>query len=186
MDKLVVKRGRIKAQVNIPGIVLDLNVPDSVSSLREVRKLIETIRRQETVEYDPFVWQLSDELRSSPAAMEFVKQAARAERGMLYRKLSFENVRVVDADRKESFSTLDTHKLKPFLTNSLADISGRDATLGLVHVMSTISKDDKALLVDSLRKHFPSIELKTQYTHRDVLGKTIVELILFGQFQEEY
>lgn len=184
MDKLVVKRGRIKAHVNVPGIVVDLNVPESPSALREIRKLIETVR-QDSLEYDPFGWQFSDELRSSPAAMEFIKQAARAEQGVLYRKLSIENVKVVDADRKECFSTLGPEKMKQALQTGLADV-GQGAAIGMIHVMSTISKDDKALLVDLLRKRMPRTDFKTQFTHRDVLGKTVVEVILFGAFEEEY
>lgn len=185
MDKLVVKRGRIKAHVNVPGIVLDLNVPESVSALKEIRKMIELIR-QDSIEYDPFGVQFSDELRSSPAAMEFIKQATRAEQGMLYRKLAVENVRVVDADRKECFSTLGPEKIKQTLNTGLADIPSTNASLGLVHVMSTISKDDKALLVDALKKRMPRVDFKTQFTHKDVLGKTVVELLLFGTFDEEY
>ncbi|MBI4151111.1 hypothetical protein HY492_03220 [Candidatus Woesearchaeota archaeon] len=186
MKEVLVQRGRIRARIQAPGIAVDLNIAESASSLREIRRLVETVqaRQGEMLFEDPVGWQFSEELRSSPAAMDFIKQASRAEPCTLYRKLSFDNLRVVDTFKKEFFATLDTQRTRQQVVSQLSDIDG-DARFGLVHIIGTVSKDDKALLVDALRKRFSQAELKTQFTHKDVLGKTVVELILFGKFQQE-
>ncbi len=186
VKEVLVKRGRIRARIQAPGIAVDLNIAESASSLREIRRLVETVqaRQGELLFEDPVGWQFSEELRSSPAAMEFIRQASRAEACTLYRKLSFDNLRVVDTFKKEFFATLEPNRTREQVVSQLSDIDG-DARFGLVHIIGTVSKDDKALLVDALRKRFSQAELKTQFTHKDVLGKTVVELILFGKFQQE-
>jgi hypothetical protein len=191
VTKVLVKRGQIRARINVPGVSLDLNVAESASTLREIRRIIDSLqalpREQEfSVEYEPaFGWAFSEELRSSPAAMDFIRQAARAEEGTLYRKICLDNIRVVDAFKKEQYATLDINRTREQVVANLSD-SG-PARFGLVHVMSTVSKDDKALLVDLVRKKLGNVDLKTHFTHKDVLGRTVVEVVLFGQFpKEEY
>ncbi len=185
MKEVLVKKGRIRAKINVPGVALDINVAHSAASLREVRRILDTLRQQDViVEQDPYNWQFSEELRSSPAAMDFIRQASRAEQGTLYRKLSFDNLRVVDTYKKEFFSTLDPVKTKEAIKTQLSDVDG-DVRFGLVHIIGTVSKDDKALLVDLVRKRFGNAELKTQFTHKDVLGKTVVEMVLFGSLQRD-
>ncbi len=191
---LVTKRGQIRARINVPGVSLDLNVPDSPATLREVRRIIDALNQQprkmddaELIpEYEPnFGWTFSEELRSSPAAMDFIRQAARAEEGMLYRKICLDNIRVVDAFKKEQYATLDVNRTRDQVRANLSDVNPTSARFGMVHVMSTISKDDKALLVDLIRKKMGTTELKTHFTHKDVLGRTVVEVILFGSFPRE-
>lgn len=190
MKKVLVTRGRIRARINVPGVSLDINATDSSSTLREVRRIIDALsaRQDDQIQIDADWsqgWMFSEELRSTPQAMEFIRQASRAEQGTLYRKICLDNTRVVDTFKKENYCTLDGAKTKEVLQANLGDVNPDIARFGLVHVMSTVSSDDKALLVDMFRKRFPKAELKTQFTHKDVLGKTVVELVLFGAFARE-
>lgn len=188
VKKVLVKRGKIHARINVPGVSLDLNVAESTSALREVRRILDTIqalpREELSVEYEPaFGWAFSEELRSSPAAMDFIRQAARAEEGTLYRKICLDNIRVVDTYKKEQYATLDINRTREQVSTNLGDVS--QARFGLVHVMSTVSKDDKALLVDLIRKRLGNTDVKTHFTHKDVLGRTVIEVVLFGNFPRE-
>jgi len=188
--RVLIKRGQIRARINVPGVSLDLDVAESASSLREIRRIIDSIQAlpakepEITMEYEPaFGWAFSEELRSSPAAMDFIRQASRAEEGTLYRKICLDNIRVVDTFKKEQYSTLDVGRTKEQVSTNLSE--GSNARFGLVHVMSTVSKDDKALLVDLIRKKLSNVDLKTHFTHKDVLGRTVVEVVLFGHFPRE-
>ena len=190
MTKIVVKKGQIRAHINVPGVSVDLNVAESASSLREIRRIIDSLQNlpskepEITMDFEPtFGWAFSEELRSSPAAMDFIRQAARAEEGTLYRKLCLDNIRVVDTFKREQYSTLDVNRTKEQISTNLGE--GTNARFGMVHVMSTVSKDDKALLVDIIRKKLSNVELKTHFTHKDVLGRTVVEVVLFGHFPRE-
>ncbi|HSU72610.1 MAG TPA: hypothetical protein VLJ21_02060 [Candidatus Binatia bacterium] len=189
MKKLLVKRGQIRAHIDVPGVSLDLNVAESAAALREVRRILDSLhalpRESDfSVEYEPaFGWAFSEELRSSPAAMDFIRQASRAEEGTLYRKICLDNIRVVDTYKKEHYATLDINRTREQVATNLGDVS--KAHFGLVHVMSTVSKDDKALLVDLVRKKLGNTDLKTHFTHKDVLGRTVVEVVLFGNFPRE-
>ena len=191
-NALIAKKGRIRARINVPGVSLDINAADSISTLRELRKILDSLNSKKSdeetiqIDYDPgYGWAFSEELRSCSPAMEFVKQASRAEQGTLYRKVCLDNKRVVDTFKKESFSVLDSKKTKELLNANLGDLQPENVRFGLVHVMSTVSKDDKALLVDLVRRRFHNAELKTHFTHKDVLGKTVVELVLFGTLPRE-
>ena len=181
------KKGRIRARINVPGVALDINVADSPVHLREIRKILAALPSKDLLlECDvPYYWAISEELRGNQHVLDFIRQAAKAESGAMYRKLSFDTVRVVDANRHEYFSTLDAPRAREQLHAHLTDFDSSLAKFGLVHVMGTVSKDDKALLVDAIRKQFPRAELKTQYTHKEVMGKAVVEVLLFGDFQRE-
>jgi hypothetical protein len=187
------KKGRIKAKINVPGINLDINVSDSAASLRELRKIIDVLNErekgeQQTLELEPtYAWGFSDELRNSRGAMEFVRQAQCAEEGTLYKKLSIDNVKVFDTFKKEQYSQLNQDKAKDLISKELK--FSNDATrMGMVHIISTVSKDDKAFLIDTIKKQLGAAELRTQFTHKDVLGKTVLEFVLFGAFpkREEF
>ena len=191
-NELIAKKGRIRARINVPGVSLDINATDSASTLRELRKILDALnspKKEEeslSLDFDPgYGWAFSEELRSSPAAMEFIRQATRAEQGTIYRKVCLDNKRVVDTFKKENFSILDAKKTREMLQANLNDLKSHQVRFGLVHVMSTVSKDDKALLIDLLRKRFSNAELKTHFTHKDILGKTVVELVLFGALPRE-
>jgi hypothetical protein len=187
VKEVVVKKGRIRAHINVPGVSLDLDVADSPAHLREIRRILASLPAKDLLlECDvPYYWAMSEELRASQHILDFIRQAAKAEAGAVYRKLSFDTVRVVDANRQECFSTLDATRAREQLHTHLTDFDSSVAKFGLVHVMGTVSKDDKALLVDAIRKQFPRAELKTHYTHKEVMGKAVVEVLLFGDFQRE-
>lgn len=186
--ELVTKQGRIRAKINAPGVNLDINVADSAASLREVRKIIDALNQRrlddlDNFELEPgFGWGFTDELRQSRGAMEFVKQAQCAEEGTVHRKISLDNIKVFDAFKKEQYSKINHEKAKELISSELKSVNASIARFAIVHIISTVSKDDKAFLVEFIRKQLSPAEVRTHFTHKDVLGKTVVEMVLFGGF----
>jgi len=66
----------------------------------------------------------------------------------------------------------------------LYDVDKRLVRFAAVHIMSNISDEEKNMLTDVLGEMLENVEVRTGFTHKDVLGKTVAELILFGKNPE--
>ena len=194
----VTHAGKIRARIDVPGVSVDINTDDSLSALREVRKILDSLRNASVVgvegEYEDIgvessprqsIWSLSEEARSNDQFMEFVKLASKAEEQCQYRRISVPNKRVIDVAGKKIYATLELDDIKKSVLGALHSIEPSRIAFVAVHVMGTISDEEKNTLCTVVAEHLVTAEVKTCFTHKDVLGKTVAEILLFGPMVTE-
>lgn len=211
MEKKIISKGGakinpnnpkgIRASIRFPGINLDINTSDSLAVLKEIRRLVDSLQtiRYKAVEDeifdefhlegDPYMCRLegsiSEDLKKHKDVMKFIKQAVRTENDFRYRKISLQNKKVLDIIKKESYSTVDFESASKSVKRLLFNINPKDVNFLVIHIASSLVKDDKEMILDLMNKPFESASVKTIITDKDVLGKTLVEAILFGNFNDE-
>gem|GEM_PF-3181322 len=197
MKKLLMQlRGRIHAKINVPGVNVDIHTRDSPVALREIRKILDALRAASGgEEYDDItlestprhpLWSMSDEARSIPEFMDFVKLASKAEEQMTYKRLSFANKRVIDISTNKSSVILDVADAKKQIRHALKDVNPKDVKFIGVHVMGAIDDDEKRLICDEVAQRIGKGDVRVSFTNKDVLGKTVAEVLLFGRLVEEF
>lgn len=181
--------GKIRAKIDIPGITVDIHTKDSASALREVRKILETLRMTTTrVEEDvedigfeqrPQLWALSDEARNNQEFMEFIHLAATAEEHFTYKRLAITNRKIIDVEARTAQITVDMEIVKAQLRSVIPNPN--KIAYAAVHVMGVLPQREKHMICDMIGEHLGRVDMKSTFTDKDILGKTIVELALFGK-----
>ncbi len=185
-------RGRISARVRFPSFRVDVDSEDPLRTLQELTKAlhalksVEMVREVDCAQDDPIVWRLgyiSDELRDNPELMEFIAQAMRIEESAQHKRIAIDNQRIVDFNTSKCSSTLPIDGVRSRLTDLCK--GHEDSAAAVVHVVGDISDDEKSAIVDIVRQRLPKATLRTLFTRREHLGKTLVEMVFFGPFREE-
>ncbi len=171
---------------------IQVETDDAVMGLREVNKLINSIRLLEANDFffedcdDALFWRLgnvSDEIKNNPELMNFIKSVLSVEENFRHRKVAIENKKIVDLNTNAYTSTMDITKIKSKIL-SLID-GGTDINYGIIHVIGSIPVNEKQAIIDAIKNKLYNCELKSVFTNKELLGKTVVEAVLFGQFEPE-
>ncbi|MBI2565168.1 hypothetical protein HYV79_04250 [Candidatus Woesearchaeota archaeon] len=187
-----IRRGNLEAKVSFPNLKINLESKDPVNSLKELNKIIHTLKAIEfnrdyySMEDDPFYFRLaylSEELRSHPESMDFIRSAMKVEENLRIKKLAIENTKVIDFQSNEYTSSLDNSKIKPKIYSMLKGME--NSSYVFIHIIGGCTANEKEAIIDLIRNKLPSADIRTLFTNKEVLGKTVIEGIFFGPFEEE-
>jgi len=190
--QIVRKKGKIEATVNFPLLKLTMESDDPVQSLRELNKVIHSMKTFELskelpeIEEEPMFWRLgylSEEIRGETEIMDFLKAAMKVEEAIKARKISVENTKVFDFDSQQYSSSLNVQKLKPKITYLCNGFER--ASYAVLHISGSISKDEKEAIVDLIKNRLQGAEIRTIFTNKELLGKTVIESVFCGSFEAE-
>lgn len=191
--KTFIKREVLEANVNFPNLRLKMQSQDPLSSLKELNKIVHTLKaiefNREFMDYedDPIYFKLgylSEELKNNEKVMNFIKSAIQVEDNFRYKKTSIENTQVIDMNSKNYSTSINLNNLKKKINNICTGMD--QTTYILVHVMGSTGNEEKQSIVDVIKNKFPRIETRSVFTQKEALGKTVVEVLFFGGFEEEY
>lgn len=185
---IVREKNRIEARLRFPNFSLTLESNKPEQSLRELHKILASLRDIEASQYvedSDLMWRLgylSEEIRGNTEAMHFIKTAAEIEPHIKHKKIALMNVQVFDFDQSEHRSYLDLGLAKKKLTQLCR--SFEDSSYVLAHISGESTVDENNAVTDILKTSLPKSEVKTIFTHKKI-GKSVVEIVFCGSFDEE-
>ncbi len=191
-NRHLIKKGRMEAHLNFPNLKLNIQSEEPISSLRELTRILHTIKAIEfnrefyDYEEDPVLFRLgylSEELRENEQAMNFLKSAVKVEDSFKHKKLSLENTKILDFNSKNYTTSVNLSKIK---LKIISLCQGMDkSSFAIVHIMGSIPDDEKNAIVDVIKNRLSRTEIKHFFTNKEVLGKTVIESIFFGPFEDD-
>ncbi len=188
-----IKKGVLEANVNFPNLKLKMQSQDPVSSLKQLNKIVHTLKAIEfnrdflECEDDPIQFRLgylSEELRSNEKVMNFIKSALQAEDNFKYKKASIENTQVIDVASKNYTTSINLNKIKKKINELCTGMEQSNHLL--IHIMGSTNSEEKQSIVDVIKNKMNNTEIRSVLTHKEILGKTVIEILFFGAFEEEY
>lgn len=191
IPKTMPKVGKFEAKINFPNLKIQLETADAVAGLKEVNKLVNYMRLLETSTYffdecdDTLLWKLgnvSEEIKNNQELMEFIKSVFSVEENFKHRKMALENKKIFDFNTNAYTSSMDITKIKTKIMSLFEGIS--PINYCIVHVVGGISPTEKQAIVDLIKNKL-SCDVKTLFTNKELLGKTVVEVLMFGSFEQD-
>ncbi len=186
------KASGFETKINLPGIKLSLKSNDPVPSLKEINKILYSLRM---LSYDSDVYPaeddelffrlgyISDELKNDDDSMSFIKKALSVEDSCRVKKIALEATKIIDLNSNESVSKVDLSKARQKVNHIC---KGMERTnYALVHLQGNIDEQEKDELLDLFRNRLQNCQIKTVLSEKDMLGKAVVEAIFFGPFEDE-
>ncbi|MBD3318829.1 hypothetical protein GF342_02880 [Candidatus Woesearchaeota archaeon] len=181
----------LRAKISFPHLSIEFTSADSLGSLREINKMLNTLRAMdfalETSEMDdPLFFRfinLSDELRANREIMDFLRSVNKIEENFKQKKVSIENTKILDFSNNSYSTSVDTEVVAKKLGHLLKGVSNADYVV--IHVIGSISSEEKQGIVDGIKNRLQRADVKTLFTDKELLGKTVIEGIFFGDFAEE-
>ena len=180
----------IEATINFPNVSIKFSSSNPLAGLREINKLLDTMRNMDLAIDadidDPLFFRfinLSEELRNSVEVMEFLRSVNKVEENFRQRKVSLENIKIFDFANKSYTTSIDSGVISKKIDRLLEGVKRSD--YGVVHVMGSTCNEEKQGILDEIRNKLPKTELKTLVTNKELLGKTVIEAIFFGDFGQE-
>lgn len=183
------------ARINFPGLRLNLKSKEPVASLKELNKVLYSLRVlsydncEEGIypsEDDQILFRLgyiSDGIKNNQQGMEFIKKALRVEESCRVKKISLEETKIIDFNSNQYNSKLDLSKARQKINNICKGMER--ANYALVHVEGALEVNENEEILDLFRNRLPNSEIKVLFSQKDMLGKTVIETIFFGSFEDE-
>jgi len=191
MAKTLKAADELEATLNFPNITVKFTSKDPVSSLRELNKLLNTLRNMDVpIESsdldDPLFFRfinLSDEMRNNQDIMEFLRSVNKVEENFKQKKVAIENLKILDFTNKSYTTSLDSSTVQKKISHLVQGVVNAD--YAVIHIIGSISEDEKKMLVDAVSSKLPRTEIKSLLTNKELLGKTVIEGVFFGEFVPE-
>ncbi len=189
---VVKKKGELNATLAFPNVKLTLRSNDPVCSLRELNKVLHALKAIEfnrefyECEEDPLFFKLSylsEEVKNHNESMEFIRTVAKIEENLKHKKIAVENTRILDFQSNQYTSNVDRMKLKNKINILCSSVE--HANYALIHVMGDGDNEEKSSIIDQIKSKIPHAEIKSIFTNKNLLGKTVIEGVFFGPFEEE-
>ena len=170
---------------------------DAVSSLKELNKMLTTIKTiefnqeaiavaQQSLEDDALTWRLgclSDDVRESAELMAFIRDCLKIEEGFRHKKVALANKKILDFEERKATSTVRTDRFQQKVAHFCS--SCEKANYAVVHVSGSIPDHEKKQILDHVKQRLPRTHVRHLFTEKDVLGKTLLEGVFFGNFPDE-
>ncbi|MBW2998070.1 hypothetical protein KY321_00900 [Candidatus Woesearchaeota archaeon] len=129
------------------------------------------------------LWKLSKELQMKKDTIGQIEDILEAEQGMLVEKISFNNVNEIN-DNGTTVS-LNFDEIKTGTQKFLQKVDADKANYLIVHIISNVDKEYSSIIYDNIKRNLPHIETRLIRTKKNILEKTIVECVFFGDYSEE-
>lgn len=157
---------------------------DLTNFFSEINKIASDvdINMEELVSNVP-LWKLSKELQLKKDTIHQIEEILEAEQGMIVEKLSFNNINEIN-DNGTTVS-LNFDEIKQGTQKFLQNIDVNKANYLLVHIISSVDKEYCSIIYDNIKRHLPHVDARLIKTKKNILEKTIVECIFFGDYCDE-
>jgi len=185
---------RVKLTLNLPMVKLELT-GDPKKHISELRKLFAELRQLSSVAIDaelleealpsltlPF-WKLSKDVQKNEATMSMLNKLSQLEEGIALRKMTAENIS--ELTDQGSVSKVNVQSVKTNVHGMLHDIDVEKVNTVFVHVAGDVDKEGFDIILDQVAKHLPHARFEKLQTQKDMMGKTLVECVLFGNLPSE-
>lgn len=181
----------LEATLNFPNLQVKFTSNDPVTSLRELNKLLNTVRNMDiaidAAELDdPLFFRfmnLSEELRNNNDVMEFLRSVNKVEENFKQKKVAIENLKILDFTDKSYSTSLDATRVHRKIKQLVADVEQAD--YAVIHILGAVSEDEKKMIVDAISSKLPRTQIKSLLTNKELLGKTVIEGVFFGDFAQD-
>jgi len=188
---------RVKLTLNLPMVKLELT-GDPEKHISELRKLFAELRKLSSVAIDaelleealpslslPF-WKLSKDVQKNEKTMSLLNKLSQLEEGIALRKMTTENIS--ELTDQGSVSKVNVQAIKNSVKGMLQDIETEKVNTVFVHVAGDVEKEGFNIILDQVVKYVPHAHFESLQTEKDMMGKTLVECVLFGNLpsEEEY
>ncbi|MBW3020223.1 hypothetical protein KY334_02925 [Candidatus Woesearchaeota archaeon] len=140
------------------------------------------INMEELVSNVP-LWKLSKELQLKKDTINQMEDLLEAESGMIVEKISFNNVNEIN-DNGTTVS-LNFDEIKQGTKKFLQQVDVTKANYLIVHIISNVDKEYCSIIYDNIKRHLPHVDTKLIKTKKNILEKTIVECVFFGDYSDE-
>jgi len=184
----------LKLNINLPAIKLELSGHPS-KHIPELRKLFGELRKLTDVDmegnvYDdmlatlnfPF-WKLSKEVQKNEKVMNLLQKVAQIEEGALVRKVAIENLKEITDHG--AVSRVNLTEIKQGVQELFTDLNSRQINYVFCHVMGNMSEESYGIVFDQLVRALPHAKFEFLKTSQDILDKTMVECMVFGNFPSQ-
>ena len=189
----------IKAKIDLPTIKLNVKSQDALRSLREIRKIMESVQRhpepglydlreielENGVYYDARFTQLSGEFSRNRAMMQVASALSDTFHDSRVRRTNINTLSEINVSKGTAERRIDAKAAKKAASHILGDVDKSRISNILVHVMGDIPKRDAAMVVDHLRNELPGAKMESAFKSRRLTDKVTVEAIMFGEFGAE-
>ncbi len=188
---------RVKLTLNLPMVKLELT-GDPKKHISELRKLFAELRQLSSVAIDaelledalpsltlPF-WKLSKDVQKDEQTMLMLNKLSQLEDGIALRKMTTENIS--ELTDSGSISKVNVQSVKNNVQGMLADVELDKVNTVFVHVAGDVEQEGFSIILDQIVKYLPHARFESMHTRKDMMGKTLVECVLFGNLpsEEEY
>lgn len=183
-----------KIDLKIKTPFLQLEMKGSQRNITELRRLFMEINKLSMADLDldvdelmpsstvPF-WRFSKEIQKNTKTMDLINQVSQIEDGLIIRKESISNIsEISDEGTTYKINLLETKKVVNKLFNR---VEINKTNFVLIHIMGKISDDCFDIVYDQIKKEVPNAKTEILKTKKDILGKTVVECLFFGNYPDE-
>ena len=186
------KASGFETKINLPGIKLSLKSNDPVPSLKEINKILYSLRMLSytdevyPAEDDELFFRLgyvSDELKNNNEGMDFIKKAISVEESCRVKKVALEATRIVDLNSNESVSKVDLSKARQKVNHICKGME--KSNYALIHLQGSVDGQEREEIIDLFRNRLQNCQIKTVLSDKDMLGKAVIETVFFGSFEDE-
>lgn len=190
----LMEKEEVKLKINLPFLKLELT-GDPSKHLLEIRKIIMELNKftLNELEVDALeelmpslglpLWRLSSELQNNEKVMNNITELSQIEDGVLVKKTSLENINEI-TDTK-TISKLNVKEISRSVSTLFDDVNKNQVNFAIVHAIGNLPSDNFSIIFDQVKKQLPNTKIEALKTKKEVLGKTVIECVLFGSFPEE-
>ena len=114
--------------------------------------------------------------------VDFLRSVNKVEENFRQKKVALENLKIIDFGNNSYTTSVDSSGVTRKIDQLLQGVQNAD--YAVIHVMGSISKDEKQGILDAVRNKLSKAEIKTLLTNKELLGKTVIEGIFFGDFAQ--
>lgn len=181
----------LKLNINLPAVKMELS-GNPAKHIPELRKLFIELRKLSDVDMDtsaldemlatmnfPF-WKLSKEVQKNDRVMGLLQKVAQIEEGALVRKVAIENLKEITDSG--AVSKVNLVEIKQGLQELFTDVNSDEINYVFCHVMGNMSEENYGIVFDQLVRELPHAKFEFLKTSQNILDKTMVECMVFGNF----
>ncbi len=184
----------VKLKIDLPFLKLELS-GDPSKYLVEIRRIIMELNKfaLNELESDALeelmpsfglpIWKLSNELQKNETVMNNINELSQIEDGVLVKKTSLDNINEITDTN--TISKLNVKEISKSVSTLFNDVNKKDINFAIVHAMGNLPSDNFSIIFDQVKKQLPNTKIEAIKTKKEVLGKTVIECVLFGTFPEE-
>lgn len=187
--RIAVDKEFLRVRIDLPSFQLDIATKDPQTALRELRKILETIRVDDDVMYEEFVTQelkssFSETFVSNANVMAAVRKLLKQEDDYRIAAADIPTTATIDVEQQTRSVRVERRDLQQAVSKLTKEVDGHMVKHAIVHVSGRIERDHKVMIIDHIHQHMPTAQLRAFHSSGPE-DKVVVECIFFGEFPED-
>jgi len=128
-------------------------------------------------------WKMSSELQKKGDVMNKLAQLSQVEEGVIVKKTAIENINEISETK--TLSRLNMQEVKKGINKLFFDFDSTKVNFAYIHAIGNLPDDSFSIIFDQVKKQLPNAKIESSKTKKEVMGKTVIECVLFGSFPED-